>query len=462
MRSRGRASIALLLLVAAPLLTACGSRDRAPSLLLVTLDTTRADHLGCYGGTRSATPHFDALARDGVRFENALAQAAITPVSHASIMTGLEPHHHGVRVIYAASGYHLSPDIHTLATVLHNRGLKTGAFLSSFTVSEFYGFQPGFDTFDNGLDHGTEGVMQCTDGRCAFDLGTNQRRSDATTDKAIAWLRAQTGPTFLWVHYWDPHDKQVVPPEDILARHRPPRGTDIAPEKIRYIWNAGVYAAEVEYVDQQFGRLRQALGELGREDDTLVVVVADHGEGLGEHGHWGHRILYQEDIHVPLLMKIPGGPSGKVVTALVRTVDIYPTVLEALGERPPPGRIDGQSLRELIAGRAEPPRAAYAEALVSLDLNGFFIKDRPNDDLLHAFVELPWKLIYRPTRPDLSELFHLGEDPREEVNRLATDADVAQRLIARLEGMNAFRSEPFGETSDSEALERLRSLGYVE
>ena len=117
-----------------------------------------------------------------------------------------------------------------------------------------------------------------------------------------------------------------------------------------------------------------------------------------------------------------------------------------------------------MAGRAEPPRIAYAEALVRFDLNGFFLQSRPNDDLLHALVELPWKLIYRPTNPHLSELFHLGDDPQEQASRLTTDAEVATRLIARLEAMHAFRSEPFGPApaSDGEAFERLRSLGYVE
>lgn len=453
----GRATAALGVAIVVGFLGGCGSPDRPVNVLLVTLDTTRADYLGCYGGTRNGTPHFDALARDGVRFENAIAQAAVTPVSHASIMTGLDPHHHGARVIYAASGYKLSHDVPTLATVLRGHGLATAAFLSSFTVSEFYGFEPGFDTFDNGLGHATDGVMKCAGDRCAFDLGTNQRRSDATTDKAIAWLRAQRGPTFLWVHYWDPHDRHMLPPDDVVARRRPPAGAPPA-DALR-----AVYAAEVEYVDEQFGRLRGALRELGRDDDTMIVVVADHGEGLGDHDHWFHRILYQEQIRVPLIVHVPGGPSGRVVTPLVRTIDIYPTVLDALG-REPARRVDGESLLGLMGGRAEPARVAYAEALVRLDLNGFFLRNRPNDDLLHAIVELPWKLVYRPSNPQLSELFHLGDDPREETSRLATDAEVASRLIARLKGMNAFRSEPFGPapTGDGEALERLRSLGYVE
>ena len=452
MRPRYRA---LLALFAASHLAACAPADRPQSLLLVTLDTTRADHLGCYGSERTKTPHFDALAADGVRFENALAQAAITPASHASILTGLYPHHHGVRVIYAASGYKLSPEIPTLATVLRGHGLGTAAFLSSFTVSDFYGFEPGFDTFDAGLSHPTDGVMQCAEGRCAFDLESNQRRADATTDRAIAWLRARTGPMFLWVHYWDPHDAYMVPPDDVLARHRPAAGADTSEER------RALYAAEVEYVDQQFGRLRHALREAGREDDTVIVVVADHGEGLGDHGHWGHRILYQEQIRVPLLVRIPGGPSGRVVTPLVRTIDIFPTVLAALGEQAP-NHIDGESFDGLIAGRAEPPRSAYAEALIRFDLNGFFLRNRPDDDLLYALTELPWKLVYRPSHPDRSELFDLRDDSREQANRLTAESDVARRLIDRLTAMHAFRSEPFGQPSQSEALERLRSLGYVE
>jgi arylsulfatase A-like enzyme len=452
----GRAAL-LHAAAAVALLGACGSRHHPDSLLLVTLDTTRADYLGCYGGVYHGTPNLDALAEDGVRFENAIAQAAVTPVSHASIMTGLDPHHHGVRVVYAASGYKLPADVPTLASVLRGHGFATGAFLSSFTVSEFYGLDRGFDTFDNGLGHPTDEVMRCVGDLCAFDLGKNQRRADATTDKAIAWLRAQRGPTFLWVHYWDPHDRLLLPPEELLARYAPPAGAG-EPERFR-----AIYAAEVDYVDQQFGRLRRALRELGRDDDTMIVVVADHGEGLGDHGHWNHRILYQEQIRVPLLVRMPGGPSRSVVTPLVRTIDIYPTVLESLGRRPP-GAVDGESMLGLMAGRTEPPRAAYAEALVRFDLNGFVLRNRPNDDLLYAFVELPWKLIYRPTNPQLSELFNLHDDPREAASRLTSDAEVASRLTARLEAMNSFRKEPFGPApvGGGDALERLRSLGYVE
>jgi arylsulfatase A-like enzyme len=445
-------TLALLLVT----LVACARTDDRPSVLLVTLDTTRADYLSCYGSTRASTPSFDALAREGIRFERAVAQAGITPSSHASIMTGLYPNHHGVRVIYAASGYVLSPEIPTLASVLRDRGYVTGAFVSSFTVSEFYGFQHGFDTFDNGLGHPVDGVMECKNDNCKFDLEANQRRSDATTDAAIAWLRKQAGPTLLWVHYWDPHDRVVLPPDDVVDRHETPPNAPPG-DRVR-----DIYAAEIEFVDQQFGRLRAVLRELGRDESTMIVVVADHGEGFGEHGHWGHRIIYQEQIHVPLLVRVPHWPAGTVVAPIVRTVDVAPTVLDVLGERMP-NRIDGRSFRALMEGRADDaPRVSYAEALIKFDLNGFYLRDRPDDDLLYSLIDFPWKLIHHPTRPDLSELFNLGDDPREETNRIAGEGDVARRLLGQLEGMHGFRTEPFGNTDDPAALERLRALGYVE
>ena len=185
------------------------------NVLLVTLDTTRADYLGCYDAAHAElTPNLDALAADAVRFEFAIAQASATPVSHASILTGLNPYEHGVRVISADAGYKLSPEIPTLTTVLKGHGWATGAFLSSFTVSEYYGFDYGFDTFDSGLQRDvSRPFVRDRDGYARWPVGTGQRRSDATTDRALAWLAAtKDRPFFLWVHYWDPHDWLVLPP----------------------------------------------------------------------------------------------------------------------------------------------------------------------------------------------------------------------------------------------------------
>jgi arylsulfatase A-like enzyme len=317
------------------LLAGCRKEERsqpAPSgnnVLLVTLDTTRTERLSCYGNPAQTSPNLDALARDGVKFDLAIAQAGVTPVSHASIMTGLNPYRHKLRVLYAADGYRLSDTVPTLVTVLKDAGWRTGAFLSSFTVSEFFGFDRGFEVFDNGLSVPVDEQMRLREDGDFYgcDLAHNQRRSDDTTDSAIRWLGQTDRPFFAWVHYWDPHDPDKVPPDEIVARFRTP---NMSPQQRR----VALYDAEVFYMDSQFGRLIQTLKDIGVYDNTVIVVVADHGQGLADgkarHGWWRHRLLYQEQIRVPLLVRLPGGPTGRTVAELVRTIDIYPTVLEAL------------------------------------------------------------------------------------------------------------------------------------
>lgn len=457
---RGRALYAGTSWLALALVSTCGltgcSRQGSepsgrPNVLLVTLDTTRADRLGCYGASSPRTPNLDGLAREGVRFDLAISQAAVTPTSHASIFTGLYPYQHGLRVFYAKSAYRLPESVPTLASLLRDAGWHTAAFLSSFTVSEHFGFDRGFEVFDNGLR--APGEMYPTkDGVWMWDIMSNQRRSDTTADRAIDWLhRRPPGPFLMWIHFWDPHDEAVLPPADFLTQLVPP-GTPPKPK--------GFYDAEVAYVDRQFGRVVQALKDSGEHANTVIVVVADHGEGLGDHGWLFHRILYQEQIRVPLIIRVPGGPSERVVEDLVRSVDILPTVLEVAGLRPP-APIEGVSLLGLMQGRPEPPRLAYADALNVYDLNSNLLAKRPNDDLLHCAMDRSWKLIYRPSRPDLSELYNIDRDPAETRNLYESEVMERERLVAVLQRSGGFVDRPFGEGSDPEALERLRSLGYT-
>jgi arylsulfatase A-like enzyme len=444
------------------LTTACnpGASDRTPdirNLILVTLDTVRADHLGCYGRPGDPSPTIDRLAREGVKFDMAISQAAVTPVSHASILSGRNPQGHGLRVIHAQTGYRLPDTVPTLATILQASGWNTAAFLSSFTVSEHFGLQRGFDVFDTGLSAAPSQLIAA--GRKGFwgwDVGSNQRRADATTDKALEWLQGVREPYFLWMHYWDPHDALIVPPDDVMDRF-PPSGDGKEQEKI------AIYDSEIYFVDLQLQRLFAALEASGQADSTMVVLTADHGQGLGEHGWWAHRLLYQEQIQIPLIVKIPGGPTGVTVRALVRSIDIFPTVLQTLGLAVPPG-IDGEDLLELVGEKARTPRLAYADALNLYDLNSRKIqKRRPNDDLLYSVIEYPWKLIYRSRRPDESELYDLGSDPDEAVNLYASETGQATRLVKVLRELGGFVEQPFGDgEGDPEALERLRALGYVD
>jgi len=320
-----------------------------PNVLLITLDTTRAERLGCYGNPVQTSPNLDALAADGVKFDLAIAQAGVTPVSHASILTGLYPYQHGLRVLYAARGYRLDASLPTLATVARHAGWRTGAFLSSFTVSEFFGFERGSDVFDNGLRNPVDGQMRRRDQDFyGCNLPENQRRSDATTDAVLQWLDHNSGPFFAWVHYWDPHDTDVLPPPEIVARFRSPAaGAEGQAD--------AVYDAEVFYMDAQIGRLIRRLQETGAYDNTVIAVVADHGEGLSDgaarHGWPRHRLVYQEQIRVPMIVRLPGGPTGRTVPELVRTIDLFPTIAEAAGWQTP-RPVEGVTLSGLAAGCA--------------------------------------------------------------------------------------------------------------
>jgi len=456
----GCAAVALVLTVAA--VPGCSverehrAEERRLNVVLVTLDTTRADRLSCYGHTIRTSPNIDALADTGVRFEAATAQASLTPVSHASIMTGLLPPNHGVRVMYAESGYRLSETIPTLATVLQERGWQTGAFLSAFPVSEFFGLDSGFDRLDNGIRDNVDDVMtERASGEWGFDLAANQRRSDRTTDLALDWLGEAHAPFYLWVHLWDPHDRKLLPPDELLTEFLIEESAS-ANER-----NRAVYDAEIFYIDQQLGRLFDRLQALGHWEDTLVVVVADHGQGLGDHDHWAHRLLYEEQIRVPLIVRVPGGPQQKVVREPVSTTDIYPTVLGAL-EIELPGRVDGRDLGPLMLGKGLPSRPIYAEALNGYDLSAStMLRKRPQDDILYALIDGVWKLIYRPNAPETSELYHLEEDPGEARNLFGEGVEQERRLVDALLEMDPFVEGPFGEAADEEVLERLRSLGYL-
>ncbi len=454
------------------------SETPAWNVLLVTLDTTRADALGCYGATNNATPVLDAIAKQGTRFDQAIASAALTPVSHASILTGLENQEHGVRVLAGRGGYKLRDDVPTLAAILHAHGYRTAAVVSSLTVSRWFGFDRGFDVFE-----GFDGAFEPSDaGNLSWDQSDLQRRSDETTDRALK-LVAGREPFCLWVHYWDPHDVDKLPPHEFLPADLPRDAQG------RLVPGRALYQAEVHYVDHELGRLVDALKQSGKWERTLVVVVADHGEGLGDHGWETHRILYQEQIRVPLIVRVPdelrkqvsareqgadpdpsGGPtvSGKQqpeVTALVRTLDIAPTVLDYLHVEAPRA-LTGRSLRGLIDGRTDMPRVAFADALNGYDLNVQSLQARPQEDFVYVAIEWPWKFVYRPLHPDKNELYELAHDPHELQNRFALQTVEVLHLEKLLAQDAPWVSGPFppiekSGVSAEQAQRMFSGLGYT-
>jgi arylsulfatase A-like enzyme len=456
-----------LLFVSACALAACSHEPRStrPNVILITLDTVRADHLGCYGYALPTTPNLDALAADAVRFEQCASAAALTPVSHASILTGLNPYRHGLRVLHAKTGDKLPESVPTLATALGPAGYATAAMLSAFPVSEAFGFDRGFEHFDNGMSpeglerkgkqrdddlHERNRAKSSTDARQA---GT-QRRSDATIDAVLAWLASAREPSFTWIHLWDVHDPILVPPADAVAGFQRDAlaRSGRAPE---------LYDVELSFLDAQLGRLFARLRESGRYDDTLIVVTADHGEGLGEHGWHAHRLLYEEQLHVPLIVKLPRGPRGTVVEDLVRTIDIFPTVLE-VADVAAPKPIEGRSLVALARGGVDEPRVAYADQLNKWDTKADMLDQRPQDDLLHSLRSASWKLIYRPLRPATSELYDLANDPHEARNLYAEQGERANAMLGELNARKPWVLHDLGEGSlDDHAADALRELGYM-
>ncbi len=422
-------------------------RPDRPNVVLITHDTTRADRLSCYGYPRETSPNLDAVAAEGARFDLAISVASVTPVSHASILSGLYPYQHGLRVLYAGSGYTLPESVPTLATVLRDAGWSTGAFASGFPVSEVFGLDRGFDTFDNGLDSDPDEVFQSDGEHDRWDLGRFQRRSDDTTDAVLDWLDEVEEPFFLWVHYWDPHDSKMVPPKEFLERFEADSPSDL-------------YDAEVAFVDAQFGRLVDALREDRRLDRTALAVTADHGQGLGDHDWWNHRLLYQEHIRLPLVLRCPGEAAGVAVQDLVRSVDLFPTLLELAGVDAP--SVEGRSLLPLWRGEPDAPRAAYADQLNLWDSNAVMLEKRPDADLLHVWMERDWKLIYHPRAPQQSELYHLASDPGELVNVYSKHPTEAARLLAQLKQRDVFRDEGFGDVDPGDdRTDALNALGYL-
>ena len=453
----------VVVLLLAPLLLTCGRSPRRPNIVLITLDTTRADYLSCHGAPWATTPALDELAAAGARFERAFASSSLTPVSHATILTGQVNPGHGLRVLSAGSGFRLPSDCETLATRLKAAGYRTGAVHSAFPVSRYFGLERGFDHFDD-----LAGALVRAPGadKTQWDVDLLQRRSDDTIDRTIAWMEGADEPFFLWLHLWDPHDKLRLPPAEVLrvAIGRATAAGLTDPDD-------QIYAAEVSYQDSQLGRLFAGLAASGLEDTTLVAVTADHGQGLSDgqrlHGWAMHRMVYREQLHVPLILRGPGVPRGLVVPTQVRTADITPTLLELAGvPRGDTGALDpaldGASLSPLLREGHGPHRVVYADQINGYDHNAGMRLARPDAAFLFSLSDGDWKVVFRPHMPERSELFHLARDPLEERDVRAEHPAEYLRLVAELARYNPWVTAPFPplEEADPSAAAALGALGY--
>jgi arylsulfatase A-like enzyme len=404
----------------------CGGAPTPASprdILLVSIDTLRADRVGAYGKPDAGTPVLDGLAARGLRFADAMAPSPITLPSHASLFTGLEPLRHRVR----HNGLHaLSAEIETLAEQLASGGFRTGAFVGSVVLAERYGLARGFERYTAPSYRQKSGL-----------LFLGERPADEVNLDALAWLDSiGDAPFFLFVHYMEPH-----------APRRPPE-----PERTRFAGDP--YQAEIAATDRAFGALLEGLGARGRLDETLVVVVADHGESRSEHGEISHGIfLYQSTLHVPMIAAGPGVMPGRVEPAPVGLVDVAPTLLDAAG-LPPAATTDGVSLWPVLTGAAAAPeRSLYAESFVTRFDYGW--------SELRAIRRGAEKYVSAP-RP---ELYRLDEDPGELINRAGEDSDAASALAAELAGRiaragdGAARPDPVRLDHDDRSA--LAALGYL-
>ena len=354
------------------------SEPDSPDVILVTIDTLRADHVHCYGYEQVETPALDGLAKDGIRFERAFTPSPITNTSHVSIMTGLLPSSHGVTDF----GVPLGSSYSTWAELLKARGYHTAAFIGSVVLDSRNlapGLDRGFDFYDNFPEHPS--------GKSRWDR--LERRGTEVVKHAETWLEAQSGgPHFLWVHLYDPHDP-YEPPEPFLGTYR-----DRA------------YDGEIAYADSALGNLLKDLKGNGIYGRALIIVTGDHGEGLGEHHEETHgTFLYDSTTHVPLIVKLPNSAHrGQTVEAPVQTTDLLPTALDMLGEALPKG-LDGRSLLGYFSGNKPEERYVLGEADYPLHFGWAPLQSiRANG----------YKLIVAPR----SELYDLRQDPGEMRNLL--------------------------------------------
>lgn len=393
-----RAFAALLLCI----LSCTRAEPKRPHVLLITLDTFRADRLG------AKTPQLARLASEGIRFDSAQSPVPLTFPAHATMLSGLLPLHHGVRNNGAGT---FPNDKETLATLFANNGYRTGAFIGAFVLDRRFGLSRGFETYDDDIKR---------DPNADLSLEA-ERRASEVVDRAVAWLgTSDSRPAFTWVHLWDTH-----------APYAPPAPFEQS------------YDGEAAYVDAQLGRLLAAIDRT----NTIVVIAGDHGEALGEHGELTHGLLlYQPTLHVPFVIAAPE-IKPRVIAEPVSTVDLAPTIAALAGFTMP--KSDGRDLAQLLRDNAAIPATdVYAETQYPLTFGWSELTALRRDNL---------KLIAGPT----AELFDLARDPREETNILTNQRRAYRDLNAQLDALRATTIATSQTAVDEETKSKLASLGYI-
>lgn len=422
-----RAAVILLLFAVAVAAAAIGgwrvARETAPHrgpIVLISIDTLRADHLPAYGYTGVATPNIDALVRDGVIFDRAYAHSPQTLPSHATMLTGRLPFEHGVR---DNVGFTVPASERTLAQLLRGRGFSTGAAVSSYVLRKETGLSQGFQVYDAELPAAAPEAS----------LGQVRRDGADTVAAAEKWLTrlGDDQRFFLFLHLYEPH-RPYAPPAR-FAKYQP-------------------YDAEIAYADELVGRLLAVLEEKRWYDDATIVLLADHGEGLGDHGEQEHGLfVYDETIRVPLVIKLPDGLSaGRRVAQPVQHIDIVPTIMDFV-RAPAPGGLRGRSLRPILenAKAVLPEQAFYAEALYARFHFGW--------SELYALTDTRFRYIKAPRE----ELYDLATDPRERENVAVGRAQTASAMRGAIDRLIAVLAIPSPASVSDEDRERFAALGYV-
>jgi arylsulfatase len=438
---------------------ASGPAGTPRNILLVSIDTLRADHLGCYGYFRDTSPVIDALAKESVFFELGLTPLATTLPAHTSLLTATHPMEHGTLANTNRGKFKFNrpKSIRSFAEYAQARGYRTAAVVSAAPLSRITGIHEGFDLFDE-----PEGHERIAEGTNAVVFSTLKELGD--------------GPFFLWVHYFDPHSPYLPPPGyrdrfqggDELDAHIAERGIPeslVRPNKktIRPRAAIDAYDNEIFYVDEQLGVLFDVLRSKGLWNDTVTVLVSDHGEGLGEHGMAGHGYVHREQIHVPMMIRVPGREHQRV-SAAVSLVDVMPTVLGLMGDEEHAAWkpfLDQASGRDLLAA------AAQHDAVVSQRS----ARERKDiGDSAFSLADRDWKYVHEPDVAN--RLFDWKSDSLEledvSSKHASKATELRRALEARIDRYRARRaellegSEDVEEEMDPELLEKLRALGYID
>ena len=443
--------------IAAPAVLAA---KQPPNVVLITIDTLRADHLSCYGYAWATSPNIDQLAREGTRFERAYTTIPLTGPSHLAMFTSRYPQELGVR----RNGVAIPSDrkLKSLPQILRRKGYRAAAFVSAWPLTDrLTHMGRWFDYFDEDLNR-------------TYQLFNSSRWAEDVTPRAIRWLKQNMGkgkPVFLWVHYFDPHS-----PYDLrggfehLRRTSSGSPVQIADEAMRE--RVRNYDTEIAYMDWHLGKLLHTLRELGQSGSTLVVLAADHGESLGEHGYVGHgRELFENIVHVPLIFHMPGQiRAGQVISTPVSLIDVAPTIVDLTLPKPPSSaNFSGRTLkRALTAG--EPLREVpvyYAtfpgkKGFMPNWLSRLWVSDEPLPSHF-GYLESGRKVIWSPDDRELA-IYDLARDPSEVQPRRINDgsrlyASNTTRLKSWFKNTESRESR---ETASQRDLEVLKTLGYTQ